>query len=360
MPNRKKAGIRDIAAQAGVSTTTVSYVLNQVEGKNISAETTERVLAAARRLNYTPNAAARLLRTGAAKNIAVRLTATFSIPRYYSLLEGIRACLDESGYHMILLDDRPQNGYPAYIEACLGAKADGILYVSSNSGDIPEQELALIRRGGIPLAAVDCMVGDGELSSVHYDYYASSSLRVEALHRQGVPRVVYLSPDTDHVKIDLRVRGILETAEKCGMSAEIVPFNTREYREDLRGKGRVTIEDIMDFPFDVKKAETAAFRLEPEAIEKLRELVYGTPGDTGILYSFPMVQSLINDFLYKRHLLGLREGSLPWYALAVNYVFPHYDTGYEAAAMLLEAIDGKSPRKRDFQPLIIPINPAIY
>ena len=40
----KRVSIKDVAREAGVSATTVSYVLNQNPGETISAETTQRVL----------------------------------------------------------------------------------------------------------------------------------------------------------------------------------------------------------------------------------------------------------------------------------------------------------------------------
>lgn len=59
-----RATSKDVAARAGVSRTTVSYVLNEIENQQIPAETRARVLAAAEELGYVPNAAARQLRTG--------------------------------------------------------------------------------------------------------------------------------------------------------------------------------------------------------------------------------------------------------------------------------------------------------
>ena len=52
---------RDVARRAGVSRTTVSFVLNDVPGVNISQETRKRVLQAAQELGYVPDAAARSL-----------------------------------------------------------------------------------------------------------------------------------------------------------------------------------------------------------------------------------------------------------------------------------------------------------
>ena len=64
MPRAKRVTGRDVAERAGVSRATVSYVLNDAAGQPISAETRARVLAAAADLGYTPDAAARQLRTG--------------------------------------------------------------------------------------------------------------------------------------------------------------------------------------------------------------------------------------------------------------------------------------------------------
>lgn len=53
-------GIKDVAREAGVSVSTVSYVLS---GKrSISAKTTDKVMAAVERLGYTPDASARKMR----------------------------------------------------------------------------------------------------------------------------------------------------------------------------------------------------------------------------------------------------------------------------------------------------------
>ena len=57
--------IKDIAREVGVSTTTVSFVLNgKAKEKRISEELKDKVLSAAQRLNYRPNQVARGLRTG--------------------------------------------------------------------------------------------------------------------------------------------------------------------------------------------------------------------------------------------------------------------------------------------------------
>ncbi|MDW7990544.1 MAG: LacI family DNA-binding transcriptional regulator, partial [Anaerolineae bacterium] len=69
MPDRPTS--RDVARLAGVSRTTVSLVLNNVPDVHISPETRQRVLEAARQLNYYPDASARRLVSGKTRTIAL-------------------------------------------------------------------------------------------------------------------------------------------------------------------------------------------------------------------------------------------------------------------------------------------------
>lgn len=67
------AGIKDVAREAGVSASTVSYVLS---GKrSISAKTTDKVMAAVEKLGYTPDASARKMR--GMRNQIIALSARF-------------------------------------------------------------------------------------------------------------------------------------------------------------------------------------------------------------------------------------------------------------------------------------------
>ena len=68
---RKRVTIRDVADRAGVSPTTVSFVLNDVQGPNLRDETRRRVLETARELGYVPSAAARSLVSGQTSTIGL-------------------------------------------------------------------------------------------------------------------------------------------------------------------------------------------------------------------------------------------------------------------------------------------------
>ncbi|MEU7901618.1 LacI family DNA-binding transcriptional regulator [Actinoplanes sp. NPDC049118] len=101
-PRRRVATMRDIAAEAEVSQSTVSRVLSGVETRvPIAPETRERVIQASRRLAYRPNPLARGLR-GASTNLIGAVVRDFSDPFF---AEAIEALVKESmahGYNVVL------------------------------------------------------------------------------------------------------------------------------------------------------------------------------------------------------------------------------------------------------------------
>lgn len=103
----------DVARAAGVSRTTVSFVLNDVPGSGISDATREKVLAAVRKLGYSPNAGARALRAGTSNLVL------YAMPRWPlghaidTLLERARDALAERGLVLIVHGDRKLTGMEA-------------------------------------------------------------------------------------------------------------------------------------------------------------------------------------------------------------------------------------------------------
>ena len=99
---RRQARSQDVAKLAGVSRTTVSFVLNDVPGVKITEETRRRVLEAARELDYYPTAAARSLASGKTHRIGLilgegqeRLAADAFLPTF---LQGVTASVHQRGY----------------------------------------------------------------------------------------------------------------------------------------------------------------------------------------------------------------------------------------------------------------------
>src|SRR3972149_10288570 len=99
----KRPTQKDVARKAGVSRSTVSYVLNdQTDLKvQISAETRQRVLRAIAELGYEPDARAQSLRRGHPKTVG-GIFPTIQNPFFSQILSGISGELQSAGYSVYL------------------------------------------------------------------------------------------------------------------------------------------------------------------------------------------------------------------------------------------------------------------
>src|SRR5690349_2300883 len=105
----KRPTQKDVALRAGVSRSTVSYVLNdQIDLKvPISEETRQRVLQAIEDLGYEPDVRAQSLRGGHSKTVGV-IIPVIQNPFFWQTLSGISDALQEAGYSLHLLPN-PQD-----------------------------------------------------------------------------------------------------------------------------------------------------------------------------------------------------------------------------------------------------------
>ncbi len=98
----------DVARLAGVSTATVSYVVNGLPNSRvpISADTRQRVLDAVAELGYIPDARARALASGDTKTIGL-ITLDIHNPHFWETIDGVEQEARASGYHILLSSTTP-------------------------------------------------------------------------------------------------------------------------------------------------------------------------------------------------------------------------------------------------------------
>ncbi|MFL5779289.1 MAG: LacI family DNA-binding transcriptional regulator [Chloroflexota bacterium] len=176
----------DVAALAGVSRTTVSFVLNGRD-VTISPATRERVLDAARQLGSHPSSPARQLARGRTNTIALMLRRTPEevagdafLPE---LLRGLTIAARNAGYQVIVETVEPSSG--RYEEVIRAHRADGLVVSGPRSGD---PELARLVREGVPLV-VQGWVPDLEVASVDVDNRVGALRAVEHLIALGHQRI---------------------------------------------------------------------------------------------------------------------------------------------------------------------------
>lgn len=132
-PPEPKITIADVARAAGVSPMTVSRVLNDQGGA--SAETSERVVAAANTLNYRPNPFARGLRSDRSKTIGL-LVPDITNPFFPEVIRGAEDAASAAGYNLLLSNVVESSKREAeLIEALLLHRVDGIIVCSARLPD---------------------------------------------------------------------------------------------------------------------------------------------------------------------------------------------------------------------------------
>ena len=98
---KARSGAKDVARLAGVSTATVSRVLNN--SQQVDPATRERVLEAARKLRYVPHGAARTLRSHRSKMVGA-IVPSFDYALYARTTSALQQRLDERGYALVLAE----------------------------------------------------------------------------------------------------------------------------------------------------------------------------------------------------------------------------------------------------------------
>src|SRR3990172_6058387 len=127
----KRATTRDVAELAGVSRTTVSFVLNDIPGMRVSGETRQRVLEAARQLNYHPDASARRMVSGKTQTIGFILRQTpdqiFADRLLPQMLGGVSQAAAAQGFHVLFEPITPEDNSGAYARLIRERHVDGIV-----------------------------------------------------------------------------------------------------------------------------------------------------------------------------------------------------------------------------------------
>jgi len=189
---RGRATIKDVAAVAGVSTTTVSHVLNDVPGKRISSDTRARVFAAADSLGYAANALARSLRTQRSNTIAIVGDEIATTPFAGKIILGAQdvALRRESVVFVV------NTGYRRDVEAreideLLRRQIDGVLYASMYHREV-ELPKAL---GSVPTVVVNASCADERVPWVTPAELAGGEDAAAVLLNAGHRRLAFINDE---------------------------------------------------------------------------------------------------------------------------------------------------------------------
>ncbi|SCF24202.1 LacI family DNA-binding transcriptional regulator [Micromonospora mirobrigensis] len=327
-----KVSIRDVAAAAGVSVTTVSHVLNNKSGTRVSPETRERVESAARQLGYAANGLARGLRLQRSHTLGLLSDVIATTPHAGRIILGAQETASARGWVLMLLTT---GGDPQVerreIQALAQHRVDGVLYATMYHRvvEVPDELRPM------PVVLLDAASTDPSLPSVVPDETGGGRVAVRELLNRGHRRIGFVTNVDDIPATRGRLLGYQEALREAA-----VP-----YRPDL------VLDEVSDTLGGYRAARelltrpqrpTALFcfndRMAMGAYRAAAELGLRIPDDLSVI-GFDN-QELIAD--------GLHPG-------LTTVALPHYEMGAWAVETMVELLNQpKGARRRAARQVVMP------
>jgi len=219
------ATIRTVADLAGVSTATVSHVIN--ETRAVSAPLTARVLEAMERLHYHPDVVARSLRRRETLTLGL-LVPSIEIPFFAVVARDVEAAANEAGYSVILCN----SGWSLrrevrYLNDLLARRVDGLLCISLA---MTAEHIAPMLRRNTPVVLFDDGTMPGiELDAVEIDNFQGAYDATAHLLALGHRRIGCITGIPNTPLNDARVRGYRQAIERNGIPFDDALLFTGDY-----------------------------------------------------------------------------------------------------------------------------------
>lgn len=270
---KKRPTLSEVAARAGVGTTTVSRVING--GQRVNPKTMARVQRAIETLGYTPNQAARILKGHRTRTIGL-LIPSIADPFFACCAEAAQAIARRND--SVLIVTTTQNDPHLELESVdvlISHRADGLIVAPASSESVALRRA--LERAGVPVVALDRPLSGSSIPFVVADNFAGAGLATRHLIEHGYKRIVCLTGEPMLYTIRERIRGYRSAIKAANLPA-ILNTSIRDYRsaeESIRAMlaGSNPPDAILTL-----KNSTTMF-----AFEALQNLKVDVPGTAALL-----------------------------------------------------------------------------
>jgi len=218
MPTKvRRATAQDVAAAAGVSKTTVSYVLNNVPHQTIPEATRRKVLDAVEALGYAPSSAARALRTGRDNTVLLLLPDWPISGPVSAVIEGL---LDELDKHGLALKTRRDGRKDSFSSDWLQVAPQAVVALHELDAD---DERAM-RASGIFVAHALLTGRAASGHNVVFPQELVGAMQVQHLAAGGRHRTAFIAPRDPRLAnfAELRIDGARAAASDLGLPEPLV------------------------------------------------------------------------------------------------------------------------------------------
>ncbi|MFP1759975.1 ribose operon transcriptional repressor RbsR [Lonsdalea quercina] len=207
------ATMKDVARVAGVSTSTVSHVING--DRFVSEAVRGKVLQAVKQLNYAPSALARSLKINQTRTIGMLLTAS-SNPFYAEVVRGVERSCYERGYSLILCNtEGDSERMSRSLETLLQKRVDGLLLMCSESCPLSPDMMS--RYPTMPTVMMDWAPFEGCGGVIKDNSLQGSEIAVQYLIAQGYRRIACITGPLDKTTAHNRLEGYRKAMDDAGL-----------------------------------------------------------------------------------------------------------------------------------------------
>ena len=184
--------IRDIAKKVGVSSATVSRVINQ--SGYVKDETKQKVLAAIEEAEFVPNAIARSLSIRDSSSIGV-IVPDIANEFFSSVISGMGEIAANNQYNIVLFDTgEMQEREHQYLQMAEGQRLSGLIITPVSELDMMTRDkLIQFENKGIPVVLVDRNIRNSSLDGVFVENAAAAYKGVEALIHAGHRKIAIIT-----------------------------------------------------------------------------------------------------------------------------------------------------------------------
>lgn len=299
-------GIKDVAKRAGVSPSTVSNVLNN--RTNVGEATREHVLKICKEMDYRPNAAGRMLKTGKSNTVLFNFS-DFDRSFYLKIINGISDYLNDNDYNLIICTDKSSEKYMNPSSTC------GSLILDRKMND---ELLMRIANENYPIVVLDRVVSNPYIKSVIVNNYDPMYELVQGLINKGYRSFGFVGGPEETADNRERFQGF-----KDALSANGIEFQQRSYYAgNYREKSGYNAAKIMMLSRELPDCLVCANdNMAIGAMKAFRENEIRVPEDIAIT--------------------GFDNCDLAEAMCLTTVSIPNYERGYIAARYLIENIRGK-------------------
>ncbi|NWG16492.1 MAG: LacI family DNA-binding transcriptional regulator [Chloroflexi bacterium] len=317
--------IGDVAKRAGVSTMTVSRVINN--SGYISQETRERVERAIAELGYVPNALARSLRFKRTKTIALILT-DITNPFFTTLARGIEDAASEQGFSVIFCNtDESKDEEAEYLSVVAQKQVDGVLLVPASSS---AESVAFLRERGIPCVVLDRRVPDSAVDTVRGDSEAGAHQLTRHLLELGHRRIALLNGPAAVSTAADRLAGYRRALDEAGLGSAARVY---EGAYTMESGYRMALQLLADVPRPTALFAANNF-IAIGALRALREAGLRVPDEISLAAFDDLPAAIMIE---------------PFFTVVGQ---PAYEMGQQATWLLLNRLAGQGPTEP--QEIVLP------